>query len=122
MIGRSSRLRSATWSTARSSVTVDLFAGEHGVALGLDPGLPGQLEQQGHGRFRDPILGIVEEDVAQTQGKTIEPAGIGREQIAHVQIPDLPVMLGQRRIRRQFRQQGHTVLLSHEARGCPWTL
>ncbi len=47
---------------------VDLLAGEHGVAQRLDAGPPGQRRQQAQRLGRDPVLRVVEVEVADLEG------------------------------------------------------
>ena len=71
---------------------IDFPPFEHGLDLIRQTGLFGQTQQQLHGPVGDPVLGIIEQDVAAGQGETIEPPGIVREQFFHVKAGDLLVM------------------------------
>ena len=63
---------------------VDLFPGEHAVAPALDILQAREVEQHPHGVGRDPVLGPVQQHAVQAQGEPVEPLGIVREQVAHV--------------------------------------
>jgi hypothetical protein len=51
-----------------------------------------QIDQEGHGFFGDAVLRIVEQDVPESERKTLEALRIALEQVAQMQAGDLPVM------------------------------
>ncbi|GKT93537.1 hypothetical protein Ct61P_11387 [Colletotrichum tofieldiae] len=53
---------------------VDLLAGEHGVALLLDAGLLGELNEEAEGLIGQEVLGEVEEDIG-ARGRVLEGVG-----------------------------------------------
>ena len=75
---------------------IDLPAAEHGRDLLLQVGLAREIEQQPHGVLRHPILGIVEQDVAQSQRQALEPLRVTGKEVTHVRIGRLSLVLLQR--------------------------
>ena len=71
---------------------VDVFAGEHGVATRLDPGGPGQANQERHRLVGDPVLGVIEHQIAGPGGQAGGPLGVVGEELAQVPVADVAEM------------------------------
>jgi len=71
---------------------IDLGAGVHGVGRLPHPARPRKLAKQADRRLVDAILGVVEEQVLDLERETREPLGVGGEELAHVNIPNLAVV------------------------------
>ena len=63
---------------------VDLLPGEHAFGPALDVCLAGQIAQEAHRFVGHAILRIVEEHVPESKREPLEPTGVRREQVAHV--------------------------------------
>ncbi|OIQ63816.1 hypothetical protein GALL_546420 [mine drainage metagenome] len=74
---------------------IDFLAVEHLVAPAGNIGLFGQFHQQAHGFGSNSIFGIVQQQLAQLQGKAFESLRILRKHIAHMQMAHCFVMLPQ---------------------------
>jgi hypothetical protein len=59
---------------------VDRLAGEHPIAKRLDPGHPGQLDQQPNRLFGDALLRAVDEQIAEPVREPVEPRRVVCEQ------------------------------------------
>ena len=68
---------------------VDVGAGEHGVTAGLDAGGPGQVDQERQRLVGDPMLGVVQDEIAGSGGQTGRPLGVVGEELAQVEIADV---------------------------------
>ena len=72
---------------------VDDFAREHPVALAFEVLRPGETQEHLQGAVVDPVLRIVEQQVAEFDMVTLEPFRIGREKIVQRGAGDL-VLVG----------------------------
>jgi hypothetical protein len=63
---------------------VDLLAGKHGFAVLGEPGLLGELEEEGEGLVGDAVLGVVEEEAGGFGGVAGAAGGVGGEEVAEV--------------------------------------
>ncbi len=82
-------MRSATCSTARSSVVLMCVAGEHGVAVLLRPRPPGQVHEEPQGLVGHPLLRVVEHEVGRSRRHARRPLGVVGEEVAQVPRRDL---------------------------------
>jgi hypothetical protein len=74
---------------------VDRLAGEHCLdALG-ETGLAGEGKEKRQRLVDDAVLGKIEEDVLQRQGKLLAAFRIGGEEVAHLPTGDLALMRGE---------------------------
>ena len=71
---------------------VDLLALEHGVDARAQPGLLGELEEEGQRLVGDAVLGVVEVDPHRLRGEALPALGVGREEIPQVEVVDLLVV------------------------------
>ena len=71
---------------------VDVHAGKHRVAVFLEAGRLREIDQQFHRFPRDPVLAVVDVEVADRQRQFGAPTGVLVEELADVFIPDLVVM------------------------------
>ena len=79
---------------------VDALAGEHRVAPPGDAGLGGQLHQEVERFPGDAILRVVEVDAGRLGRQAGASAGVGGEELTQVGARDLPVVGGERAVRR----------------------
>ena len=86
---------------------VDLLAGEHLVDPGLEVARRRQGDQQRHGLIGDAVLGVIEKDVVELDGKLSKPPDILGEQVAHLQAIGLAVMGLEDFVCRQLCQTAH---------------
>ncbi len=63
---------------------VDFVAAEHAVTPVFNLGMLGQVKQEAQGFLGDPVLGIVEQDIAEVEGKFLEAFRISGEQVPHM--------------------------------------
>ena len=63
---------------------VDFVTHEHPVTPALHVHGPGQLQQELHRVSRDPMLGVVEQQIAEAKRETAEAFGILRKQLTQV--------------------------------------
>ena len=85
-------MRSATWSTARSSVVLMCSPGEHGVAVRLDLGRPGQVHQEAQRLVGHPLLRVVEDEVRRPRRHALGPLRVVGEEFAEVSRRDRVVV------------------------------
>ena len=71
---------------------VDVHAGEHRVAALLEAGGAGQIDQQLQRLAGDPVLAVVDVEVADRQRQFGTPVGVLVEELAEVFVADLIVM------------------------------
>ena len=74
---------------------VDVRTREHGVAPRLDAGRPGQVEQEGQRLVGDPVLGVVQDQVAPAGRQTRRPGGVAGEELAQMEVADLVDVCGE---------------------------
>ena len=86
---------------------VDLVAGKHPFAPAGHVRFFGQAQQQLHGLLGDAVLRVVQQKLADLERKPLEPARIGREQIAHVQSRHLGLMRPQALAHRTVQRPGN---------------
>ena len=79
---------------------VDVLACEHGVAPRGYAGLGGELHQEVERFARDAILRVVEVDAGRLGRQAGASPGVGGEELAQVGARDLPVVGGERAVRR----------------------
>jgi len=91
---------------------VVLLAGEHGLDLLRQAGLPCQVHQQRHRLTGDAILGIVEQDAVDGPREAREALRVARKQIAHMDIRDRALVCLQRLPCRQINRSNHVLLLA----------
>ena len=89
MIGRFERLRSATCSTARSSVMLIFSPANIRSRQPSTSACARQVAQQAHRLVGDAVLGVVEEEVVQIAARTARSARVAGEQVAqmHAAVP-----------------------------------
>jgi len=75
---------------------VDRLPLPHRVATALDTGAAGQVEESLHGLPVDAVLGIVEEQVAGTNRKSLEAPLIRVEQLPHRDVVEALALLHQK--------------------------
>ena len=75
---------------------VDVHAGEHRVAALLEVGGLGQVDQQSRRLAGDPVLAVVDVEVADGQRQLAAALGVLGEELAQVLVADLIVMPLQR--------------------------
>ncbi len=63
---------------------VDVLAGEHRVAMLLDPRRPGDVHEETQGLVGDPVLGVVEDEVGPLCREPGRPFGVLGEELAQV--------------------------------------
>ena len=94
---------------------VDLLAGEHRVAQRLDVGAPGQLAEQVDRLGRQPVLRVVEVEVARLEAHRLAARRVVGEQVAQVRVLEVRLVLGEReplgRVDDAFVVVGHLRLL-----------
>ena len=71
---------------------VDVHAGEHRVTALLQPGSAGQVDQQLQRLAGDPVLAVVDVEVADRQRQLGAALGVFGKQLAEVFLTDLVVM------------------------------
>ena len=71
---------------------VDVLAGEHRVAALLEVGGPGEVDEQFQRLAGDPVLAVVDVQVADGQGQFGATLGVLGEELAKVRVADLRVM------------------------------
>ena len=69
-----------------------MHAGEHRVAALLEPGRAGQVDQQLQRLAGDPVLAVVDVEIADGQRQLGAALGVLGEQLAQVFLADLVVM------------------------------
>ncbi len=79
-------MRNATWSTARSSVTLMCSPRNIASMRSLKPARFGQREQQLHRLGADAVLRVVEEQVTGLGREPLTAAGVVREQVAEMHV------------------------------------
>lgn len=73
-----------------------MLAGEHRIATSLQVDGPGQIGEQRQGFAVEPVLAVVDVQVADRQGVFAAPVGLGVEELPQVGGTDLLVVLDQR--------------------------
>jgi len=68
---------------------VDVLAGEHALAQGLEAGLPGEAGEQLHGLAGDPVARVVEQQAFGLDGELVEALAVPAEQVAQVPVADV---------------------------------
>jgi hypothetical protein len=86
---------------------VDDLAVEHPLGPGRHLRLAGQFDQQTERFAGDAVLGKIDQQIPEPPGKPGEAFGIGREQVAQVQVGDGGMMGFQFLPDRQVAGNGH---------------
>ena len=95
---------------------VDPLPGEHRRHPLAESADPCQIDEGRAAGGRDPLLGEIGEQAAGLEGKLGGPAGISREQVAQVQWPHGPGLLGHRLPLRQRRPSNAVHAFLHAIR------
>ena len=93
---RSRGMRSATWSTGRSSVTLTCSPANIASRRSLDAALGGEREQEGDGLGRDPMLREIGGDSRRLERQPLDACVVRREQVAEMEVDDRRMMAGKR--------------------------
>ena len=100
---------------------VDLLTGEHRVDPRPQSAPLGEGEEQPQGLGLDPVLRVVEVDVADLGREARGAPGVGREEVAQVDVADLRVMGAERLPLLEIGQDAafrrHVVLLGSDRAG-----
>jgi hypothetical protein len=86
---------------------IDLVAAEHGRDPIGESRLPSEFQEEIQGGLGDSVLRIIKEKITEAQGKAFEAVPVGREQIPHVNIGDVPLVLGERPPGRKLDGSSH---------------
>ncbi len=71
---------------------VDLVAAEHGVDLGAEAGLLGELDEQLEGLVGDAVLRVIEVEALGLEGEALAAGGVVGEELAQGQLLHLRVV------------------------------
>ena len=74
---------------------VDLLTLEHRVAAFLEPGGPGEGEEELHGLGVDQILRVIEVDAQGVGGEGAAPLGVAGEELPEIGLLHLLLVLGE---------------------------
>jgi hypothetical protein len=71
---------------------VDALTPEHGLDPRPQAGLLGQRNEQIDGLGGDPVLGVVDEQVARFGGQSLAPGRVSPEEVSQMEVSDVPVV------------------------------